>query len=74
MGVVNVTFPATTRSAAVGGISRSTRGRSSARLGATTFFSRWLMVLARMLTVLMAAAGTAKPLGLVIVGHVQRSC
>jgi hypothetical protein len=32
------------------------------------------MVLARMLTVLMAAAGAAKPTGLVILGHVQRSC
>ena len=66
VGVVGITLPTTARDATAGGIGRRAGGRRCTFLSAAALFPGGLMVLAGMLSVLMAAAGTAEPFGMVV--------
>jgi hypothetical protein len=66
VGVVGITFPTTARDATARGIGRRAGRRGCTFHSAAALFPGGLMVLAGMLSVLMAAAGTAEPFGMVV--------
>jgi hypothetical protein len=75
MSVVGISLASTSGDAAAVGIGRAARQRRSPCFRTTALMAGWLVVLAGMLAVLVAAAWTPEASGFAaVLPHGQRSC